>query len=205
MSDLPKLTRDDLGDDPMAAYAAWVDEARDADLTDPDAAVVATATPDGIPSARAVLIRVVDEHGLVFFTNRTSRKGRELADNPAVAVTAVWTPLHRSVRFEGTTEPATRAESDAYWDSRPHGSRLAAIASPQSASITRDELEQRWAELSEQYPEGTTIPRPDRWGGIRVHPHTVEFWLGRRFRMHDRLVYHRRDDRDGWDVRRLAP
>lgn len=208
MSELPKLTRDDLGDDPMAAYAAWVDEAREADLTDPDAAIVATATSDGVPSARAVLVRVVDDQGLVFFTNRASRKGRELAANPAVAVTALWTPLHRSVRFEGTTEPATEAESDDYWASRPHGSRLAAIASPQSNPITRDQLEERWAELSEEYPEGTTIPRPDRWGGIRVRPHTVEFWLGRRFRMHDRLVYQRRDtdgSGGGWDVERLAP
>lgn len=203
MSDLPKLTRDDLGDDPMAAYAAWVDEAREADLTDPDAAIVATATPDGVPSARAVLVRVVDDQGLVFFTNRTSRKGRELAANPAIAVTAVWTDLHRSVRFEGTSEPATDAESDAYWDSRPHGSRLAAIASPQSQPITRDQLEDRWASLSEEYPEGREIPRPDRWGGIRVRPTSVEFWLGRRFRMHDRLVYRHTDT--GWDVDRLAP
>lgn len=203
MSDLPKLTRDDLGDDPMAAYAAWVQDARDADLTDPDAAVVATATPDGVPSARAVLVRVVDDLGLVFFTNRTSRKGRELAANPAIAVTAVWTDLHRSVRFEGTSEPATDAESDAYWDSRPHGSRLAAIASPQSRPITRDQLEGRWASLSEEYPEGREIPRPDRWGGIRVRPTSVEFWLGRRFRMHDRLVYRHTDT--GWDVDRLAP
>ncbi len=203
MSDLPKLTRADLGDDPMAAYAAWVQDARDADLTDPDAAVVATATPDGVPSARAVLVRVVDDQGLVFFTNRTSRKGRELHDNPAIAVTAVWTDLHRSVRFEGTSEPATDAESDAYWNSRPHGSRVAAIASPQSQSMTRDELEDRWAALSEEYPEGREIPRPDRWGGIRVRPTSVEFWLGRRFRMHDRLVYHRTDT--GWDVDRLAP
>lgn len=204
MSDLPKLTRADLGDDPMAAYTAWVDEAREADLTDPDAAIVATATPDGVPSARAVLVRVVDADGLVFFTNRTSRKGRELDANPAVAVTAVWTELHRSVRFEGVAEHATEAESDAYWDQRPHGSRLAAIASPQSQPITRDGLEDRWAELSDRYPEGTTIPRPERWGGYRVRPRRVEFWLGRRFRMHDRLVYVRTPSGD-WDVERLAP
>lgn len=203
MSELPKLTRDDLGDDPMAAYTAWVQDARDADLTDPDAAVVATATPAGVPSARAVLIRVVDEQGLIFFTNRTSRKGRELEANPAIAVTAVWTELHRSVRFEGTAEHATDAESDDYWDHRPHGSRLAAIASPQSQPITRDHLEEQWAELTQEYPEGTTIPRPERWGGYRVHPQRVEFWLGRRFRMHDRVVYVRTPN--GWDVERLAP
>ncbi|MBY5163083.1 pyridoxamine 5'-phosphate oxidase [Salsipaludibacter albus] len=203
MEDLPKLTPDDLGDDPLQAYVDWVDEARDAGVTDPDAVVVATATPDGAPSARAVLVRVVDADGMLFFTNRSSRKGRELAANDQVALTAVWTSLHRSVRVEGTAEWSTEAESDAYWDSRPHGSRLAAIASPQSTPIDRDALQARWEELSRAHPEGTPIPRPERWGGVRVRPTSIEFWQGRRFRLHDRLVYRRTTD--GWDVVRLAP
>lgn len=200
---LPMLTPDDLPDDPMQGYAAWMSDARAAGLVDPDAAVVATATPDGAPSARAVLIRVIDEQGLIFFTNHDSRKGREVAANPQVAVTAVWTSLHRSVRFEGTAEWATDAESDAYWAGRPHGSRLAAIASPQSQEITRPQLEARWAELAERYPDDTTIPRPERWGGVRVRPTRVEFWLGRQFRMHDRIVWTATGD--GWTTSRLAP
>lgn len=199
----PPLTPEDLPADPMQGYVRWVDDARDTGVVDADAAVVATSTRDGAPSARAVLIRVVDEQGLIFFTNRHSRKGGELAANPRVAVTAVWTSMHRSVRFEGTAEPATDSESDAYWATRPHGSRLAAAASPQSEQITRAELEERWAALADRYPEGTAIPRPDHWGGIRVRPTTVEFWQGRRFRMHDRLVYTATGD--GWTTVRLAP
>lgn len=203
MTHEPKLTAADLGPDPMEVYRSWVAAARAADVVDPDAAVVATATPDAAPSARPVLVRVVDADGIVFFTNRDSRKGRELAANPQVAVTAVWTSLHRCVRFEGRASHATEAESDDYWNNRPHGSRLAAIASPQSREIDRAVLEQRWAELAEQYPEGTTIPRPDHWGGIRVRPERVEFWEGRRHRLHDRIVYER--DGDGWSTTRLAP
>lgn len=200
---LPMLTPDDLPADPMQGYVAWVADARAAGVVDPDAAVVATATPDGAPSARAVLIRVVDDQGLIFFTNRNSRKGGELAANPQIAVTAVWTSMHRSVRFEGIAEWATTSESDAYWAGRPHGSRLAAIASPQSQEITRPELEAHWAALAAQYPAGTTIPRPDRWGGVRVRPQRVEFWLGRPFRMHDRIVWTATPN--GWTTSRLAP
>lgn len=200
---LPMLTPDDLPDDPMEGYARWVEDARAEGVVDPDAAIVATATLDGAPSARAVLVRIVDADGLVFFTNRESRKGVELAANPQVAVTAVWTSLRRSVRFEGTAEGATDAESDAYWAARPHGSRIAAMASPQSRPITRAALEARVDDLTAQYPEGTTIPRPERWGGIRVRPHHVEFWLGRRFRLHDRIVYTATEA--GWATSRLAP
>lgn len=200
---LPMLTPDDLPDDPMQGYARWVEDARAEGVVDPDAAVVATATPDGAPSARAVLVRIVDADGLVFFTNRESRKGIEVAANPQVAVTAVWTSLHRSVRFEGTAEWATDAESDAYWAARPHGSRIAAMASPQSRPITRAALEARVDDLTAKYPEGTTIPRPQRWGGVRVRPQRVEFWLGRRFRLHDRIVYTATEA--GWATSRLAP
>lgn len=197
------LTAADLGDDPMAAYRAWLEHAREADLVDPDAIVVATATRDGVPSARPVLARVVDDDGIVFFTNRDSRKGRQLAANPQVAATALWTPLHRCVRFEGRTESASEDESDAYWRSRPHESRLAALASPQSQPITRDQLDTRLATLHEEYPEGSDVPRPARWGGVRIRPHRVEFWQARDFRMHDRIEYRRADD--VWTTRRLAP
>lgn len=199
---LPILTAADLGADPMAAYRDWVDLARSNAVVDPDAAVVATATPDGAPSARPVLIRMVDDDGLVFFTNLDSRKGYEVVANPQVAVTAVWTSQHRCVRFEGRAEHATAAESDAYWATRPRGSRLAAVASPQSQRISRTELETRWARMADRY-RGSPIPRPDNWGGIRVRPSRVEFWQGRTFRMHDRIVYHRTGE--GWTTERLAP
>lgn len=197
------LTATDLGTNPMAAYRAWLDHARAADLVDPDAIVVSTATRDGAPSARPVLARVVDDDGIVFFTNRDSRKGRELAANPQVAATALWTPLHRCVRFEGTAEAAGDDESDAYWTTRPHGSRLAALASPQSQPIQRDQLEARLATVHEQYPEGSDVPRPAHWGGVRIRPDRVEFWQARDFRMHDRIEFRR--GADGWVTRRLAP
>lgn len=197
------LSREDLGDDPLAAYAAWVRGARDAGVVDPDAAVLATVDEDGQPAARAVLVRVVDEAGVVFFTNASSRKGRHIAANPRVALTSVWTSLRRQVRIEGAAEPATAEESDAYWRNRPHGSRLAAIASPQSQPISRDELEDRWTVLARQHPEGSDIPRPPWWGGFRVRPHRVEFWQGREHRLHDRIAFERLGD--GWRAVRLAP
>jgi pyridoxamine 5'-phosphate oxidase len=150
-----------------------------------------------------VLVRLVDEDGVVFFTNATSRKGRQLAANPRVALTSVWTSLRRQVRIEGVAEAATAGESDAYWRSRPHGSRLGALASPQSRPISRETLEARHRELAAQYPEGSDIPRPEWWGGVRVRPHRLEFWQGREHRLHDRIAFER--DGDEWRAVRLAP
>ena len=195
----------DLGDDPVAAVAAWIDDARRAGVAEPDAAVLATATLEGRPSARAVLLRQVRDGEVVFFTNLDSRKGRELATNPWAAICAVWPDLRRQVRLEGTVAPASAELSDDYWATRPHGSRLAALASPQSQPITaRGELHRRYDELAARYPEGTVPPRPSWWGGLALRPVVVEFWRGRSHRLHDRVRYDLVGD-GMWETVRLAP
>jgi pyridoxamine 5'-phosphate oxidase len=201
--------RDGLDEGALAAdwltqFRRWLADAVRAALAEPNAMVLATATTDGRPSARTVLLKGVDERGFVFYTHHTSRKGTELAANPVASLVFPWHPMQRQVIIGGAVERVDDAESDAYFASRPYGSRLGALASPQSAVIgSRAELETARAELAARYPEGTPVPRPASWGGLRVVPDTVEFWQGRPDRLHDRLRFRRAGG--GWVVERLGP
>lgn len=198
------LSEGDAGHDPFALFRLWLDQAIAAGLPDPNAFTLATCTPDGWPSARAVLLKGLDGRGFTFFTNYDSRKGRELAANPRVAMVFLWQAIERQVRVEGTVEVVTAAESDDYFAVRPLGSRLGAWASPQSAVIPgREILEQQHAELMARYPDGV-VPRPPHWGGYRVLPRVIEFWQGRPSRLHDRIRF-TRDDAETWVRDRLAP
>jgi pyridoxamine 5'-phosphate oxidase len=181
----------------------WVDVAAAEGLVEPNAAVLSTASAEGVPSARTVLVKGIDERGLVAFTNLTSRKGREAAANPHGSFVFPWYPLERQVVVVGDLQPVARDEAAAYFAGRPRGAQIGAWASRQSSVIaSRQELEQRWADLERRF-DGDEVPLPDFWGGLRLVPRTVEFWQGRRDRLHDRLRY-RRDD-DDWVVERLSP
>jgi len=172
---------------------------------EPNAMTLATSDPQGQPSARTVLLKGVDARGLVFFTNYQSRKGQELSANPQACLLFFWQTLQRQVRFEGRVEPVSAAESDAYFHSRPLGSRIGAWASPQSRPMSREALQTRWQQLSVEL--GETPGRPPHWGGYRLIPRRVEFWQGRPSRLHDRLVFERSAAAtDGhWQIIRLAP
>jgi pyridoxamine 5'-phosphate oxidase len=200
------LDEHDLAADPVEQFRGWFSAWREVAVGDPNAMVVSTATSDGRPSVRIVLLRALDARGFVFFSNHDSRKGRELAANPHAALLFPWHPLGRQVIVEGRAERLDEGESDAYWATRPRGSQIAALASPQSQVIPdRAGLERRWAELERELAAGE-VPRPAHWGGIRVAHERVEFWQGREKRMHDRLVYRRADETPaGWRVERLAP
>jgi pyridoxamine 5'-phosphate oxidase len=199
-----ELHEEDLLPDPIALAQRWFADAQASGIEQADAMTLATATPDGRPSARAVLLKGIDARGFAFFTNYESRKGRELDANPHAALVLLWVPLQRQVRVTGRVERLSEEESDAYYATRPRGSQLGAWASAQSRPLPdRSELEQRWAALDERYGGGA-VPRPPYWGGFRVEPDEIEVWQGRANRLHDRFAYVRTSD-GGWTRERLAP
>ena len=197
------LAEADVDADPVVQFWRWFEQAEQAGLLEPTAMTLATATPDGRPSARMVLLRGFDERGFCFYTNYESRKGIELAANPRAALVLWWGELERQVRIEGTVTRTSREESEAYFHSRPPGSQLSAAASPQSRVIEgRATLERRVAELATGSPDGK-VPLPEFWGGYRLAHEVVELWQGRPNRLHDRLRYRRVGD--AWRIERLAP
>lgn len=198
------LRRADLAADPIKQFAIWFGEAAAAQIRDVNAMTLATATPDGSPSARIVLLKAISDRGFVFFTNYNSDKGRQLDANPRAALCLFWVQLERQIRIEGTVEKTSREESEEYFRSRPLGSRLGAWTSRQSEVIaSRDALESQLAEVTTQY-EGADVPLPPHWGGYRVQPNSIEFWQGRTNRLHDRFRYTRQAD-GGWAIERLSP
>jgi pyridoxamine 5'-phosphate oxidase len=197
------LDRPDLTPDPVAMFRRWLHDAVVAGLHEPNAMVVSTVSAQGHPSSRMVLLKGVDERGLVFYSNYDSRKGAELSVNANCALLFPWHDLQRQVRVEGKAERVSREESQRYFATRPRASQLGAWASPQSRVVeSRDELERRYTEVEDRY-NTFDVPLPENWGGYLVVPEAVEFWQGRRGRMHDRLVYRRHGD--AWETVRLAP
>ena len=197
------LTESDADSDPIAQFRRWFGEALAADLHEPNAMILATATPDGRPSARVVLLKGFDERGFVFYTNYEGRKAEALEINPYCALVFYWGELERQVRVEGRASRIPEEESDEYFGSRPRGSQLGAWASEQSRPVEgRDPLEERLRHLEAEY-EGREVPRPPFWGGYRVEPEVIEFWQGRENRLHDRLVYRRSGG--SWRRERLQP
>jgi|SRR5690349_2319012 len=194
----------DLLPDPIDQFRRWFTDAVEAEITEPNAMVLATVGPGGQPSTRIVLLKGVDARGFSFFTNYESRKGRELAGNPRVSATFPWVDLERQICLTGSVSRLPREEADAYFKTRPRGSRLGAWASRQSEVVpSRAVLEERLAQLDRQYP-GDDIPTPPIWGGFVIAPEAIEFWQGRPSRLHDRLVYVRQPDRS-WKIERRSP
>jgi pyridoxamine 5'-phosphate oxidase len=199
------LSESELAGGWLAQFRDWHEQARSSGMAEPDAMVLGTASAEGMPSGRSVLLKGVDERGFEFFTNYDSRKGVELAENPRASLVFPWYPLQRQVIAIGSVETVAQERSEEYFASRPYRSRLGALSSSQSSVIPdRATLEQAKARLEAEYPPDGPVPRPHRWGGFRVVPETVEFWQGRRDRLHDRLRF-RRTQAGGWIVERLSP
>ena len=201
---LQSLSEADVAADPFLQFDQWWDDAIKSEIDEVNAMTLATATTDGIPSGRIVLLKGYDKNGFVFFTNYQSHKGKELQQNPYACLIFFWAALERQVRICGTVAKASAAESDAYFTSRPAGSRIGAWASPQSNVIAKREvIEDRLKELKQQFSDGN-IPRPPHWGGYLVKPTQIEFWQGRPSRLHDRIQY-TLQTAGNWIIERLAP
>ncbi|AFY42932.1 Pyridoxamine 5'-phosphate oxidase [Nostoc sp. PCC 7107] len=201
---LQDLTETEVDPNPFIQFKKWFEQALAAQLPEPNAMTLATATPDAKPAARMVLLKDFDERGFVFFTNYNSQKGQELAENPQAALVFWWAELERQVRICGHVEKVSEVESDGYFEIRPPKSRLGAWVSQQSEVIeSRELLEQRMQEFQSKY-ENQEIPRPPHWGGLRVIPSEIEFWQGRPSRLHDRLLYTLLED-GSWKIERLSP
>jgi pyridoxamine 5'-phosphate oxidase len=207
--ELGSLDQSDLGDDPIAAFHRWFDTAQRASVDEPNAMTLATVDGDGLPDARAVLLKGADERGFAWYTNYESEKGRQLEALPFAALVFRWAPLERQVRVRGPVSRTSADESDAYFATRPVGSRVSAIVSPQSRPIAdRSSLESEAERLTPAAGAdglSSTLARPPYWGGYRLNPLTIEFWQGRSDRLHDRLQYRRETLRSPWTVARLAP
>ena len=200
---LSSLSEADVDPNPIRQFERWFADAVSANVLEPNAMTLATASRDGVPSARIVLLKGVDARGFAFYTDYRSRKAAELTENPLAALAFLWKEIERQVRISGAVSRVTTEESGAYFRSRPIGSRLGAWASHQSAVIaSRAELESRLQEVTTRFPDGE-VPIPPHWGGFRVVPDEVEFWQGRPDRLHDRLRYQRR--KSGWEIERLSP
>jgi pyridoxamine 5'-phosphate oxidase len=198
------LDEQNVAADPIAQFEVWFNEAVEAQLPEPNAMTLATATKAGRPAARIVLLKGFDANGFLFYTNYDSRKGHELEENPQAALVFHWHELERQVRIEGCVEKLSRQASKAYFDTRPEKSRLGAWASPQSHQLeSREALEQRFQEAEAKF-QNEEIPLPESWGGYRLMPNSIEFWQGRRSRMHDRVLY-TLDENNQWYIGRLAP
>jgi pyridoxamine 5'-phosphate oxidase len=203
MIETPSLRRSTLLSNPFEQFGLWFEAALAADIENANAMTLATATPDGRPSARFVLLKEYDEQGFVFFSNYASQKGQELAQNPQAALLFYWVQFHRQIRIYGRVQRVSRAESEAYFNGRPRGSRLSALASDQSSVVeNRQVLEQEVARLAAVY-EAEAVPHPPHWGGYRLEPEEFEFWQGRADRLHDRFRF--RKVGGTWKVERLAP